>query len=69
LPVVMAPIDRSDDNDQLIALRDPLRRHIVREPADVEEGQLSNLSLGRGSDDGGTGRVPATPLLEHGRGL
>ena len=51
----MAPIDRPDDNDLLTALRHPLRRCIVREPADVEERRLWNPGLGRGSDDGGTG--------------
>jgi DNA-binding transcriptional ArsR family regulator len=32
----MAPIDRSDDNDLLAALRHPLRRRILREMADGE---------------------------------
>ncbi|HET9676128.1 MAG TPA: helix-turn-helix domain-containing protein [Solirubrobacterales bacterium] len=30
----MAPIDRPDDNDLLVALRHPLRRRILREMAD-----------------------------------
>lgn len=30
----MAPIDRADDNDLLVALRHPLRRRILREMAD-----------------------------------
>jgi DNA-binding transcriptional ArsR family regulator len=30
----MAPVDRPDDNDMLIALRHPLRRRILREMAD-----------------------------------
>jgi DNA-binding transcriptional ArsR family regulator len=30
----MAPLDRPDDNDLLIALRHPLRRRILREMAD-----------------------------------
>src|SRR4051794_30147253 len=32
--MVMAPIDRPDDNDLLVALRHPLRRRILREMAD-----------------------------------
>jgi len=51
----MAPIDRWDDNDLLTAHRHPLRRCIVREPADVEERRLLGPGSGRGSDDGGTG--------------
>jgi DNA-binding transcriptional ArsR family regulator len=32
----MAPVNRSDDNDLLVALRHPLRRRILRQMADGE---------------------------------
>jgi DNA-binding transcriptional ArsR family regulator len=34
IPTAMAPIDRSDDHNLLVALRHPLRRRILREMAD-----------------------------------
>jgi DNA-binding transcriptional ArsR family regulator len=40
----MAPIDRPDDTDLLIALRHPLRRRILREMADGKEISPRELS-------------------------
>lgn len=36
LPTEMTSLDRSDDNDLLLALRHPLRRRILRHMADAE---------------------------------
>jgi DNA-binding transcriptional ArsR family regulator len=41
----MAPPDRPDDNDLLVALRHPLRRHILRELADGGPASPRQLSL------------------------
>ena len=43
--VVMAPLDRSDDNDLLIALRHPLRRRILQAMADGEVVSPRELAL------------------------
>jgi DNA-binding transcriptional ArsR family regulator len=40
----MAPIDRPDDSDLLVALRHPLRRRILREMADGEAVSPRQLS-------------------------
>jgi len=49
-------MERSDDNHLLIDLRHPLRRRILRAPADVEERQPLSPGLWLGkADDGGTG--------------
>jgi DNA-binding transcriptional ArsR family regulator len=40
----MAPVDRPDDNDLLVALRHPLRRRILREMADGKKRSPRELS-------------------------
>jgi DNA-binding transcriptional ArsR family regulator len=45
MEAVMAPLDRSDDNDLLIALRHPLRRRILQAMADGEVVSPRELAL------------------------